>query len=178
MVKGIFQSFHQNCTSWGHNDCNSQVTALGSLRSQANNSMSYGRILARAVSNSDSPNYAFNHSAICANSRMVKGTSFMSSAIPVILYSKQSALNNINVVWYVSPNGPGHSWLIHGDVAISEAVVSATCWALIRSSSATTAAVCDTTVLSVSTCSSASAGRLLLLAAGRLAKLAVAVTCL
>ena len=37
-----------------------QVTALGRLSSQANNSMGYARILARAVSNPGLPEYSFD----------------------------------------------------------------------------------------------------------------------
>ena len=37
-----------------------QVTALGRLSSQANNTMGYARILARAVSNPGLPNYSFD----------------------------------------------------------------------------------------------------------------------
>ena len=38
----------------------SQVTALGRLSSQANNSMGYARIFARALSNPGPPDYSFD----------------------------------------------------------------------------------------------------------------------
>ena len=49
-----------NCNPGGPNDCSSQVTALGRLSSQANNSMGYARISARAVSNPGPPDYSFD----------------------------------------------------------------------------------------------------------------------
>ena len=42
------------------NNCSSQLTALGRLSSQANNSMDYVRIFARAVSNPGPPDYSFD----------------------------------------------------------------------------------------------------------------------
>ena len=42
------------------NYCSSKVTALGHLNSQANNSMGYVRIFARAVSNPGPPEYSFD----------------------------------------------------------------------------------------------------------------------
>ena len=44
----------------GPNDCSSQVTALGRLSSQANNSMGCVRIFARAVSNQGPPDYSYD----------------------------------------------------------------------------------------------------------------------
>ena len=49
-----------NCNLRGPHDCSSLVTALGRLSSQANNSMGYVRIFARAVSNPGPPDYSFD----------------------------------------------------------------------------------------------------------------------
>ena len=46
-----FHLCHQNCNPGGPNDCSSQVTASGGLSFQADNSMGYTRIFARAVLN-------------------------------------------------------------------------------------------------------------------------------